>query len=94
VGDKNGVKGYGRQSVVRINSGEGATANRRREREGARTRLSRELGRDSSESSFVSVAQLQMATRPRKRTQSRTEGIPQCQSDLASHLITRTDQDQ
>jgi len=44
----------------------GATANRRREREGARTRLSRELGRDSSESSFVIATQLQTATAPQK----------------------------
>ena len=41
-------------------------ANRRREREGAGTRLSRELGRDSSESSFVIATQLQMATGLRK----------------------------
>jgi len=41
-------------------------ANRRHEREGARMRLSRELGRDSSESSFVIATQLLMATGPRK----------------------------
>jgi len=49
-----------------MNSGEGATANRRREREGARMRLSKELCQDSSESSFVLATQLQKATGPRK----------------------------
>jgi len=66
MGDKNGVKGYDHQSVIRINSREGATANRRHERQVARKRLSRELGQDPSESSFVIATQLQMATRPRK----------------------------
>jgi len=47
VGDKNGVKGYDHQSVVRINSGEVATATG-----GVRGKV---LGRDSPESSVETL---------------------------------------
>ena len=50
---RNGVKYKAGTPGVWITLEEGATANRGRERAGIRMRLSRELSRDSSGSSFV-----------------------------------------
>ena len=50
---RNGVKDMAGTPGVWITPEEGATANQGRERAGVRTRLSRELGRDSPGSSFV-----------------------------------------
>jgi len=53
VGDEEWDKGYGRDTGCMDYSGGGIHGNRGRERAGVRTRLSRELGRDSPGSSFV-----------------------------------------
>jgi len=50
---RNGVKDVAGTPGIWISPEEGATANRGRERVGVRTRLSRELGRDSLGSSFI-----------------------------------------
>ena len=47
------MKGYGQEPVVRINSGERGHGKPEHERKEVRTRLPRELGRDSPESLFV-----------------------------------------